>query len=60
MAIEGPMVGRQIHEEDVLYVDVPAGDARRLRDLKKLNHDESEVLDQVYKIRRKEEKFWGM
>lgn len=60
MAIEGPMVGRHIKEDDVLYVLIPAGDASKLRDMPKLTADERDVLDQVYRIRRKEDKFWGM
>lgn len=60
MALDGPLIGRQIKEGDILYVDVPAGDARKFRDMNKLTHDENEVLEELYRIRRKEDKFWGM
>ncbi|MBW3582808.1 MAG: translation initiation factor IF-2 [Euryarchaeota archaeon] len=60
MALDGPTVGRQIKEGIVLYVMIPAGDARKLHDMGKLNADERDVLDQVFAIRRKEDRFWGM
>lgn len=60
VAIDGVTVGRQIKEEDIFYVDVPAGDARKLRDMSKLTPDESDALEAVYRIRRKEDRFWGM
>ena len=58
LAIEGPTVGRQINVGDVLYVDIPEGDARCLQTIK-LNQDERDVLERIYVIKGKEKKFWG-
>jgi translation initiation factor 5B len=60
MAIDGPMVGRHIKEGMVLYVEIPGKDARTLTDSKRLNADERDVLEQVIRIKRKEDRFWGM
>lgn len=60
MAIDGPMVGRHIKEGMVLFVDIPGRDARKLTDSKRLNRDEEDVLEQVIRIKRKEDRFWGM
>lgn len=60
VAIGGVVVGRQVHENDVFYVDLPGGDARRLFQMPKLTPDERDVLDKVARIKRRTEKFWGM
>lgn len=60
IAIDGPLIGRQIKEEDILYVDIPAGDARKFRDMHKLTSDEEMVLEELYRIKRQDDKFWGM
>ena len=59
IAIENVTVGRQVHVEDVLYVDISEGDARRLREVK-LNPDEQEVLQRVCEIKRQKKASWGM
>jgi translation initiation factor 5B len=58
VAINGPTVGRHIEELDEFYVDVPASHAKRL---KKLNLDpiEQEILDELIRLHRKEDHFWG-
>jgi translation initiation factor 5B len=58
IAIEDATVGRQIDVEDVLLVDIPESHARQLLE-QKLSFDETEVLDKVVEIRRKENPFWG-
>ena len=58
IAVDDVTVGRQIDVEDVLLVDVPESHARQLME-KKLSLDEQETLDEVMKIRRKENPFWG-
>ncbi|MEW5937675.1 MAG: translation initiation factor IF-2 [Candidatus Thermoplasmatota archaeon] len=58
LAIEGPTVGRQISEGDVILVDVPEEDAKRLQDLQ-LTPDERDILGEIYKIKQAEKKFWG-
>jgi hypothetical protein len=53
-------VGRQIKGDDVLYTDIPESDAKQLREMDVLNVDEKDVLDKIFEIKRKENKFWGM
>jgi len=58
VAIEGPTVGRQIGEGDILYVDIPEGDAKRLRD-EEMTFDERQVLQELIEIKRRQNPFWG-
>ena len=62
IAIAGAIVGRSINAGDILYVDIPEGDAKKLFNelYSELNPDEAEVLEKVAKIKRKDEPFWGM
>ncbi|TRZ68461.1 MAG: translation initiation factor IF-2 [Methanothrix sp.] len=61
ISIDGPVVGRQIHEGDVLYVNIPEKHANILEtELKsKLSEDETEVLDDFLGIKRKTSTFWA-
>lgn len=59
IAIEDVTVGRQIEPDMVLFIDVPEGDARALRDVE-LTYDERECFEQLAAIKRKERPFWGM
>lgn len=59
IAIEGCVVGRHIKENDILYVDVNKRDVKKLMELD-LTLDEKEILEDVIKIKRKEDAFWGM
>ncbi len=58
IAIDDATVGRQIDVEDVLLVDIPESHARQLLE-QKLSFDETEVLERIVEIRRKENPFWG-
>ncbi len=58
IAISGVTVGRQIEEEEELYIDIPEGDARKLRDLD-ITFDEERILKEVREIKQKEKDFWG-
>ncbi len=60
IAVDGVTVGRQISGGDLLYVELTEEEARSLRKLGNLNHDELETLDQLCAIKRKEDPFWGM
>jgi len=60
ISIEGITVGRQIKGEDILYTDLPASDAKKLREMDVLNTDERDVLNKIFEIKRKTDKFWGM
>ncbi len=59
ISVEGVTIGRQLCVEDILYIDVPGEDYKRLCKTD-LNVDEQEVLEKVCKIKRKENQFWGM
>ncbi|MFP4000683.1 MAG: translation initiation factor IF-2 [Thermoplasmata archaeon] len=59
IAISGVTVGRQIEEGEELYIEIPEGDARNLRDLE-LTFDEERILKEVREIKQKEEDFWGL
>ncbi|MCK5037511.1 MAG: translation initiation factor IF-2 [Thermoplasmata archaeon] len=59
IAIDGATCGRQIDEDDILYVDIPGAHCKELRNIG-LNPDELDVLESVCTIKRKEDKFWGM
>jgi len=60
ISIEGVTVGRQIRGEDILYTDIPESDAKKLREMDVLNLDEKDVLNKIFDIKRKDNKFWGM
>ena len=60
ISIEGVTIGRQIKGEDILYTDLPASDAKKLRDMDVLNPDEKDILNKIFEIKRKTDKFWGM
>ncbi len=59
IAISGVTVGRQIEEEEDLYIDMPEGDARKLKDIE-LTFDEERVLEEIKGIKQEEKPFWGM
>ncbi len=61
ISIEGPTVGRQIKEEDILYTDLPEGVVRKLKEMGDLTYDEREVLNKIIEIKRKTvDRFWGL
>ncbi|NYT00957.1 MAG: translation initiation factor IF-2 [Methanocellales archaeon] len=61
ISIEGPVVGRQIKEGDILYVDIPKKHAKileqELRDT--IPADELETLEAFLEIKRKNDPFWA-
>jgi translation initiation factor 5B len=61
ISIDGPTVGRQIHEGDILYVNIPEKHARIVEQelMPKLSEDEREVFEDFLEIKRKKEPFWG-
>jgi translation initiation factor 5B len=59
ISVEGVTVGRQFCVEDILYVDIPEGDCKKLNTCD-LNFDEKDALEKICKIKRKEDSFWGM
>ena len=61
MAIDGATVGRQIKEEDVLYINVPERHAKVLEQeiYESLSTDEKETLDILLGLKRKDNPFWA-
>ena len=59
IAIDNAQVGRHFKEEDILYTDIPTADAKKLREIH-LTMEEQETLDEITRIKRKSENFWGM
>ena len=59
VGIDGATVGRQIDEEDILYVDLIGSAIKQLAALD-LTEDEKMTLDEIIAIKRKDEPFWGM
>ncbi len=57
-SIDGATVGRTLAEGDVLYVTIPESAARALKD-RPLSDSERSVLDEVLRIRRATQPFWG-
>ncbi|MDK2893118.1 MAG: translation initiation factor [Methanohalophilus sp.] len=61
MAIEGPTVGRQIKENDVLFSNIPEKHAKILEHelISKLKPDEIDTLDAFLEIKRRDNPFWA-
>jgi translation initiation factor 5B len=59
IAVDKAVVGRNIKEGDLLLVDIPEGDAKKLAELE-LTTDERKALEKVYQIKRKKKRFWGI
>jgi translation initiation factor 5B len=57
-SIDGATIGRTLQEGDVLYVTIPESSARALKD-RPLSESERVVLDEVVRIRRTSQPFWG-
>ena len=57
-SIDGATIGRTLAEGDVLYVTIPESSARALKD-RPLSEPERLVLDEVIRIRRASQPFWG-
>ncbi|MCD5409981.1 MAG: translation initiation factor IF-2, partial [Methanocellales archaeon] len=60
-SIEGPTVGRQINEGDMLYVDIPEKHAKILEQelCDTLSEDEAETLRAFLDIKRKKDPLWA-
>ena len=58
VAIDGVTVGRQLEENDIMLVDIPASHAKKLRKMD-LSAAEEEVLEELIEIHRKDDHFWG-
>lgn len=58
LALHGPTVGRQINELDEFFVDIPERHASRLRKID-LTPQEEEILEEITKLHRKSDHYWG-
>ncbi len=59
VGIEGVTAGRQINEEDIIYVDLIGSAVKELATMD-ITDDERAALQETISIKRKEEPFWGM
>jgi translation initiation factor 5B len=59
IGIEGVTAGRQIDEEDIIYVDLIGSSIKPLLAMD-ITADEKAVLEETIAIKRKEDHFWGM
>lgn len=58
VSIDGVTLNRQIFPDEPLYVDIPEGVVKELRN-NPLDQDTMATLDEIIKIKRKENIFWG-
>jgi len=60
ISMKKPTVGRQIMENDVLYVDISEEEMRKMKTLKGLlSAEEEEVLEELVRIKRRRSPVWG-
>jgi translation initiation factor 5B len=61
VSIEGPTVGRQINEGDLLYVELPEKHAKVIEQelYDALSESERLILDELLMIKRKQNPFWA-
>ncbi len=57
-SIDGAVIGRNVHEGDTLLVGIPESMARALKS-QALTPREQEILDEVVRIHRSSQPFWG-
>lgn len=60
VSVNGPTIGRQINEEDIFYMDIPESDVKWLLSEGNISPGEKDVLMELVRARRKENRFWGM
>jgi translation initiation factor 5B len=61
VSIKGPVIGRQINEEDTFYTDLNSRQAKMLieRFSYRLNEEEKEVFDNILSLKRKSDPAYG-
>lgn len=57
VSIDGPTIGRQISEEEVLYTDLPK-EAYNILVKSDLSEDERQALKEIDQIKREQNEFW--
>ncbi len=54
-------IGRQLHEEDILYSAIPEEHFRKYKEYKRLlSHEEIELLKEISEIMRQQNPMWGI
>ena len=61
VSIKGPVIGRQLNEDDILYTDLNSRHAKTLteRFSHRLNEDEKQVFDRIITLKRKSDPAYG-
>lgn len=60
-SMEGVTIGRQIHEDDMLYSVISEIEFRKLKEMKKLlSEEEKELLKEIAELKRKNNPVWGV
>ncbi|MGC8647034.1 MAG: translation initiation factor IF-2 [Thermoplasmata archaeon] len=59
VAISEAVVGRNVKAGDIIYSDLNENDIKELKNVQ-LTYEEKEILDEIIKIKRKEDPFWGL
>jgi translation initiation factor 5B len=61
VSIKGPVIGRQLNEDDILYTDLNSKHAKMLaeRFIQRLSEDEKKVFDKVLMMKRKSDPAYG-
>jgi translation initiation factor 5B len=61
VSIKGPVIGRQINEEDIFYTDLNSRQAKMLieRFITRLNEEEKESFEKILKLKRKTDPAFG-
>ncbi|KHO51016.1 MAG: translation initiation factor IF-2, translation initiation factor 5B [archaeon GW2011_AR11] len=61
VSLPGVTIGRQLHEEDILYSAIPESQFKKYKDFRKqLTPDEREVLREIADIMRGQDPMWGI
>jgi translation initiation factor 5B len=61
VSIRGPVIGRQLSEDDILYTDLNSKHAKMLteRFIRRLNEEEKQVFDRILSMKRKSDPAYG-
>ena len=61
ISLPGITAGRQIHEEEIYYVDMNEENFKRLKEFRKmLSAEEIQILKELAELKRKSNNFWGV
>jgi translation initiation factor 5B len=61
ISIDGPTIGRQVDEGDILYTDLTSDEYRRLKELSQfLSTSEQSVLQEIFELKRKTDPRYGL